>query len=222
MSNSVLIVGGSGTGKSTSIRNLDHKSTFVINVLGKAMPFRGYKKKYIPITGWDDTKGNYFASDDYTRILKCIEMVNKNRPDILSIVIDDWQYVLCNEFMRRANEKGFERFTEIGQHAWSILRILSDCRDNLVSFVLAHNDIDINGKSKVKTIGKLLDEKVTIEGMFTTVCHTQIIDGEYKFLTQHDNFHVAKSPMGLFSELLIDNDLKLVRDALIEYFNDGE
>src|SRR5271156_3825874 len=121
MSNSVLIIGPSGSGKSSSLRNLDPKSTFILSVLDKPLPFRGYKKQYKPITSWEDVEGNYLATDDWARILKCITYIDKFREDIRILIIDDIQYVLANEFMRRSHEKGFEKYSEIANHYWQII-----------------------------------------------------------------------------------------------------
>lgn len=215
MSICTLIIGESGSGKSTSIRNLIPEETFIINILDKPLPFRGYKKNYIPLSS-DGKKGNYYATDDFGSLIRCIRLIN-TRKEIKNIIIDDYQYVLCNEFMRRATERGYEKFTEIAQHAWHIIKELIACRDDLYCFVLSHSDTDQNGKVKCKTVGKLLDEKINLEGMFTLVLHTQIVDGQYKFLTQHDGTHLAKSPYGMISEKLIDNDLSLVKSNIINY-----
>jgi hypothetical protein len=218
MSNTVLIIGRSGSGKSSSLRNLDPKSTFIISVLDKPLPFKGYKKLYKPIAGWDDKDGNYLATDDWQRIIKCIQMIHQKRPEIMTLIIDDIQYVLANEFMRRSGERGFDKYSEMGMHYWSIINAAMSCRSNLLSFFLSHNEIDGNGQSKVKTIGKMLDEKITIEGLFTTVLHTLVNDDEYFFLTQSDGIHNAKSPLGMFTEKLIENDLSIVIKKLNEYF----
>lgn len=222
MSNSVLIIGASGSGKSTSIRTLDESSTFIINVLGKPLPFRGYKNKYKAMSSWDDAEGNYYASDDWTRIIKCIQVVDKNRPDIKVLVIDDLQYVLAGEFMRRVSEKGYDKYSELGNHFWQIINAVTTTRDDLVCVLLSHSETDQMGRSKLKTIGKLLDEKVTIEGMFTTILHSMVMDDGYKFLTQSDGTHIAKSPMGMFEDKYIDNDLKFVCESIQQYFNEEE
>lgn len=220
MSNTSLIIGESGTGKSTSLSGLNPKETFIINVLDKPLPFKGYKKNYIPISSWEDREGNYFSSDDYHKIVKCIKTINSERKEIKNLVIDDWQYTMCNEYMRRATETGYTKFTEIGQHAWGIIRALTECRDDLYCFVLSHSDIDQNGKYKCKSIGKMLDEKITIEGMFTVVLHTQIMDGNYRFLTQNDGSHIAKSPIGMFEEKYISNDLCFVKEKMNLYYGE--
>lgn len=219
MSNTVLVIGQSGSGKSTSLRNLNPKTTFIINVLNKPLPFKAFKKNYQPCTK-ENKKGNYFASDNWDHIVKCIEMVNKERPDITTLIIDDWQYILAYEFMRRVSEKGFDKFSELANHGWSTINACLATRPTLTNFILSHSDVDSTGRSKCKTIGKMLDEKITIEGLFTTVLHSRVIDGEYKFQTQYDGEFLAKSPMGMFEEHLVPNDLVSVKSAVENYFND--
>lgn len=170
--------------------------------------------------GWDDKEANYYASDDWQRIVKCIDVVTNNLPHIKNLIIDDWQYVMANEFMRRATERGFDKYSELGQHAWITINALMKTRPDLTCFVLAHSDLDNTGRAKCKTIGKMLDEKITIEGMFTTVLHAIVSDNHYKFLTQNDGDHIAKSPLGMFTDLFIDNDLALVKQAVDSYYNE--
>jgi len=219
MSNTLLIMGESGSGKSTSLRNLNPKETFIINVINKPLPFKGFNANYKALSK-ENPAGNYYASDDYLSIKRIIKGVNNSRPEIKNIVIDDFQYTMCNEFMRRATEKGFEKFTEIGQHAWDIITDLTKCRDDLACYVLSHTDVGSDGKVKCKTIGKMLEDKITIEGMFTIVLHTVLMDGNYRFLTQYDGSHIAKSPMGMFEDKYIENDLEYVKKKMNDYFNE--
>src|SRR6266702_300097 len=163
MSNTVLVIGQSGSGKSTALRTLDPKTTFIINVLDKALPFRGYKKDYKPVTK-ENKDGNYFSSNDWSHVVRCIQMVDKERPEITTLIIDDWQYILAYEFMRRISEKGFDKFNELGMHGWATINGCISTRPTLTCFILAHSDVDGTGKIKCKTIGKMLDEKITIEG----------------------------------------------------------
>ena len=221
MANAVLIIGQSGTGKSTSIRNLDPESTFIINVLDKPLPFRGFKKSYKPFSK-ENKSGNYYASDDWDLILRCIGMVDRVQKNIKTLIIDDMQYVLANEFMKRSSENGYAKYSEMGMHYWQIINDALKCRDDLLIVFMSHSELDAAGRSKIKTIGKLLDEKITIEGMFTTVLASRIIDGNYFFQTQSDNDYLAKSPMGLFEEFLIPNDLLAVKTTIESYFNDDD
>lgn len=216
MSNTILIIGQSGSGKSTSLRNLDPKTTFVINVLDKPLPFRSFRKAY------NTSEKNYYSTNDWAKIVNCIARVNKERPDITTLIVDDWQYIIAYEFMRRSSEKGYEKFTDMANHGWSTMNACLGTRPSLTNFILAHSDVDMMGKSKLKTIGKMLDEKMTLEGLFTTVLHSRVIDGEYLFQTQSDNDYLAKSPMGMFEEFLIPNDLVRVKEAVENYFNEKE
>lgn len=219
MSNLTLVIGESGTGKSTSMANLDCKETFVINVINKPMPFRGSQKKYIPIKNWNDKEGNLYASDDYEQIMNCIKMVNQTRPEIKTLIIDDFQYVMGNEFMRRCLERGYDKFSEIGSHAWMIMTLLKNLRGDLDCFVLSHSEPNELGKMKIKTIGKMLDDKISLEGMVTTLLQTEVQDGKYSFVTQGDARHIAKSPMGMLDRT-IPNDLSIVKARMNAYFNE--
>lgn len=221
MSNTVLVIGQSGSGKSTALRNLNPTTTFIINILDKPLPFRSFKKDYHLYTK-DNKLGNYYSTNDWATVVKCIEMVNKEREDITTLIIDDWQYILAYEFMRRVSEKGFDKFSELAHHGWSTINACLATRSTLTNFILAHSDVDSTGRSKCKTIGKMLDEKITIEGLFTTVLHSRVVDGQYLFQTQYDGEFLAKSPMGMFDEFLIPNDLETVKNAVENYFNDEE
>ncbi len=215
MSNMVLVIGQSGTGKSTSLRNLDPKSTFIISVLNKPLPFKGYKKLY------SMENKNFYCSDSYKSIIDWINAINERRPDITTLVIDDAHFIMANEFMARATEKGFCKFSEMAQHMWEVMCVAASTRADLTCFVLSHSEIDSMGVSKPKTVGKMLDEKITLESMVTVCLHTMVKDGEYKFLTQNDGSHVCKSPLGLFDEQMINNDLLVVKEKIENYFNEG-
>ena len=119
---------------------------------------------------------------------------------------------------RRSDEKGFEKFTDIGRHAWNILGAASDLTDGRRVYILAHTNTDDSGRTRCKTIGKLLDEKITVEGMFTIVLRTLVRDGQYFFATQNNGSDTTKSPMGMFDEQLIDNDLATVDNAICSYY----
>jgi adenylate kinase family enzyme len=231
MARGILIVGQSGTGKSTSVSTLDPKETFIINVQGKDMPFKGYNKNYtkVNIASGPPVKDNMLVSDDAIVIKKVIEYIASNRPEIKSIIIDDWQYAAANEFMRKAEQKGFEKFTSIGKNIWMIAELPKQLtRDDLDIFYLTHSESafdDSTGQkyAKAKTVGKLVDNVITLEGMFTIVIYTEIEKTKegvkHWFVTQNDGSTTAKSPMGMFEEIKIPNDLKLVKEKLNEYYN---
>ena len=165
MANLIMIVGESGTGKSTSIEKLNPKETFIIQVVNKPLPFKGYKTKY-SLRNKENPKGNRFVSDRTELIIKILETLNKE-PEIKNIIIDDSQYIMANEFMRRAKEKGYEKFTEIGQNFYMIIDNANSMREDINVIFLHHIETLDSGVTKAKTIGKLLDDKVGLEGRFT-------------------------------------------------------
>jgi hypothetical protein len=215
MSKPILAIGKSGSGKSRAILNLNPAKTFIINVNGKDLPFRGWRKNYTPLN--KEGKGNIVSFDNHEKIRDTLNFINDKRPDIEVIIIDDFQYIMANEFMRRAKEKGFEKFTEIGQHAWDLLFQSRMLRNDLFVVFLAHSDTDDQGNSKCKTIGKLLDDKICVEGMFTIVLNTAYEDGKYFFETQTNGNNTTKSPEGMFSTNRIENDLNLVITSIKKY-----
>lgn len=135
MSNATLIIGESGTGKSTSIRNLDPYETFIINVLNKPLPFRGYKASYTTLSP-DGKNGNYYSSDCYDKIHRVIKLINEKRLEIKTLIIDDFQYLMASEFMSRAMERGYDKFSTIGKNAYDLLTLLTKLRSDLDVFVV--------------------------------------------------------------------------------------
>lgn len=210
MSYATLILGESGSGKTCSLRNLDPQQTLLIQPTYKPLPF--------PCKNWalydkGSKQGSILVTDNAQHILLAIEKFP--RP---VIVVDDWQYILANKFMNRRNEKGFDKFTQIGGDGFDIMKAATSAEPNKRIYVLAHTDVDENGRTKIKTLGRLLDDKIVIEGMFTTVLRTVVKDGEYFFSTRNNGFDPVKSPIGLFSESLIENDLKAVDDRICEFY----
>lgn len=224
MANKILILGESGTGKSTSIRNLDSESTYIIQVVKKDLPFRGWKAKYKKDVrdenGNITEEGNIAISSTSENIVGYLKAISLKRPYIKTIIIDDFQYVMSGEFMRRAYEKGYDKFTEIGKHAYDILEVIETLRDDLSVFFLSHIESDQFGKEKIKTIGKMLDNTITPEGLFSIVLKSNCSDGEYYFETQNNGNNTVKSPMEMF-ELREPNDLKVILEK-IKLYNEGE
>lgn len=220
MSNTSIIMGESGTGKSTSIRNLDPNETFIINVMNKPLPFRDYKANYIKVAQ-DGKTGNYYSSLNYNHIDIVIRKINATRPEIKTLIIDDFQYLMADEFMDKALQRGYDKFSEIGKHAYDLLKMLPSLREDLDIFILTHSECNEAGKMKIKTIGKMLDDKITIEGMYAIVLQTQLANGSYSFITQGDARHIAKSPMGMFETKEIPNDLNFVKQKMHEYFGEA-
>lgn len=219
MSNAILILGDSGTGKSTSFRNLEPQNTFIINVLDKPLPFRGYKTKFTKLSP-DGMDGNYYESDDHDKIMRIIKMVNQKRTDIKNIIIDDFGFTITNTYMRRSRETGFTKFADIGREAWEVLSSLRGLRDDLNCIVTMHVEIDQLGKYKPKTVGKMIDQYNLIEGSFTFIFQSIITDNKYKFVTNNDGQHMAKTPLGCFDDMAIDNDLNEILKQIKNY-NEG-
>lgn len=215
MSNMILIIGESGTGKSTAIETLDPAETFIIQVVNKPLPFKGFKSKYPLKT--KDNNGNRVVAKDWTWVIKTLQMIESNSK-FKNIIIDDFQYILSSEYMSRAMERGYDKFTEMAQHYYQIIEMAQQMREDLNIIFLSHNEQKDDGTSKVKTIGKLLDDKLTVEGLFTIVLNTKIEDGNYFFETQNNGFNTSKSPKGMFEDLKIPNDLQYVIDKVSEYY----
>lgn len=199
----VLIIGKSGSGKSTSLRNC--RNFGVVNVIGKPLPFRNRPKTII--------------TDDYSKI---IGVLQNSKVD--SIVIDDAGYLMTNQFMRGHSSKGvgnaiYAFYNDIGDNFWTLINTVKSLPPQKIVYFFMHTDTDDNGNTKPKTIGKMLDEKVCVEGMFTIVLHSKYDDGKYIFTTQTDGLDVAKTPLGMFSEREIDNDLLMVDNTIREYYN---
>ena len=226
MAQSVLVIADSGSGKSTSMRNLDPKETFIINIANKPLPFKGWKKNYTNISK-DNPKGNMTSASSASGIIKAIQHVNDKMPHITNLVIDDWQYMSSFEYFDRANEKGYDKFTQISANLAQVAKMPKDLRDDLFVFFLTHSEesTDVNGhrKVKAKTIGKMIDNTLTLEGLFSIVLFGRVKKMEdsleYGFDTQNNGENTCKSPMGMFEESFIDNDLQLVKDCIKSYEN---
>lgn len=226
----IAIVGESGTGKSTSLRNLNPEETFIISTTGKPLPFRAWKKRYIPIKiEGKNVSGNYYVSSKWDQILKILQIIDKMMPQIKQVIIDDFQYVLSYEFVDRATEVGYTKFSELAQHAMEILRYSEKMREDCKMIFLTHSENvgdNVNPKFVIKTVGKLLSEKVTLEGLFTYIFFTKVSEGdsgrmEYKLITNNDGTCVAKTSFGMFEDLEIDNDLNEIIHV-IDAYNEGE
>lgn len=200
----VLILGESGSGKSASMRNFKPGEIGIINVSGKPLPFRNNLKTV--------------NTDNYEDIVKTIIAAKAK-----ALVIDDAQYLMANEFMRTAKVTGYQKFTDLALNFWKLIQVvINNLPPDKIVYFLAHVERDANGNEKMKTIGKLLDEKITIEGLFTIVLKTVVQDRHYQFATQTNGQDTVKTPMGMFSDLLIENDLKMVDSTIREYYGISE
>lgn len=195
----VLILGESGSGKSTSLRNFEPSEISIFNVAGKPLPFR----KKLPKA----------TISDYGKI-----MAGMQKSDKKNFAIDDSQYLLCFEMFSHAKETGYQKFTDMALNFYTLIKFVIDrLPDDVIVYFLHHTETDANGKLKAKTVGKMLDEKLTVEGLFSIVLLCQTDGTRHYFVTQSDGYTTAKSPMDMF-DLEIDNDLKLVDTKIREYF----
>ncbi len=205
----VLIIGKSGSGKSTSLRNC--KEGFnLIKVLDKPLPFKGK----IPCG----------VTDDYNKVMSWLKGAKEK-----SIVIDDAGYLITNHFMSNHSSTGkgngvFSLYNEIGDKFWSLVQFITlQLPAEKIVYIIMHEDTNDFGDIKPKTIGKMLDEKVCLEGMFTIVLRCISSENRHMFVTQSSNGAVSKSPIDMFESLEIDNDLKFVDQKIREYFElEGE
>jgi hypothetical protein len=197
----VLILGESGSGKSTSLRNFEPNELVIYNVAGKPLPFR------------KGAKMNRADNATY----KVIEQ-NMSKKKFKCYVIDDSQYLLCFELFDRSAETGYTKFTEMANHFYSLIKfVIREMPNDTIVYFLHHIEQQ-DGKIKAKTIGKMLDEKLTVEGLFSIVLMAVNKDGEHIFLTQSDGTNTVKTPLEMFDKEEIDNDLKLVDSKIREYY----
>lgn len=201
----VLVIGKSGSGKSASLRNCVDKDFNLIRVLNKPLPFRG------KINGW--------LSDDYAFVTKALKSATAK-----SIVVDDAGYLITNYFMKNHSTKGagnavFSMYNTMADQFWGMIQfIVNELPADKIVYIIMHEDVNEFGDVKPKTIGKMLDEKICLEGLFTIVlrCINNMTD--HKFVTQSDGGAVSKSPIGMFEDLEIDNDLLYVDNKIRSYY----
>lgn len=203
MAKCVLIIGTSGSGKSSSARNFNKDELAFVNVMGKDLPFPGK---------FDST----LKSTDYETIMRALLGTEKK-----SILIDDAGYLITNYFMKNhvsAADK-FAIYNEMADRHWGLIRFITEkLPEDTIVYIVQHEDVDELGRVKPKTIGKLLDDKVCLEGLFAIVLRAEVKDGKYQFLTHGEGIKGAKTPIGMFEEDYIDNDLKMVDKRIREYY----
>lgn len=203
MAEKILIMGESGTGKSTSVRNCDPALTAIVNPVGKPLPFRA---KFEMLNG----------ETDAVKITRFMKDQVKNGKKI--IIVDDFQYILSIPYMNRIKEAGWDKWNDFGSNYFEIIDVCAELPDDVTVYYMTHTETLENGITTIKLIGKMLREKITIEGLFTIVLRTQVVDGKYYFLTQNSGKDTVKSPLGMFESYAIDNDLKYVDDKIRNYY----
>ena len=215
MAKVICIAGESGSGKTTSLRNLNPAETYIIDSDKKGLSWKGWKNQY------NIESKNYFACDVPDTVKKTMLAVNSRLPQIKVLVIDTIGSIMIADEMRRAQEKGYDKWTDLAQCVWDIVDMAYTLRDDLTIIFVAHTQTERDDSgylfTRIKTSGKKLD-KICLESKFTTVLIAKCINGEYVFET-HANNSTAKSPMGLFNTDTIPNDITSVIKALEEYEN---
>ena len=195
-----FILGESGSGKSFSLKKLDPKHVTLINIQSKFMPFKG-------------ANFTTFNTDDPYQIM---DILLKSRRPV--VVIDDFQYLMSNKFMRDVDIKGYDKYTQNGKNVWDILMAINHhMKPYQRVYILAHTE-EVDGKTRLKTIGKLLNEKITPEGMVGIVLQTHIENGQNYFMTKNNGSTTVKTPFEMFDDDLIPNDLELVDNAICDYY----
>lgn len=196
----VIVLGDSGSGKTFSVKNMDPSEVGIFLVEKPRLPF---KKEF-----------KVCQNASYQIILKTLADAKLKR-----YVIDDSQYLMVNEFFDRANETGYQKFTDMALSFRNLIHfIIRKTPDDVIVYLLHHTDTDANGKIKAKTIGRMLDEKLTVEGLFDIVLRTQVDADGHWFLTQSNGQDTVKTPEGMFEDAKIPNDLAVVDKAVREYY----
>ena len=212
----VLIMGASGSGKSTSLRNLPAEETTIINITNKPMPFRNKdNKKIVSLKDFKkDGEQDLSYEELYKRIIAAIKATKKK-----IIVIDDSSYMMTFENFEKANNKGYDKFTNMAKNYYDLIKSAISCDDEKIVYVITHEEIDdVNQLYRPKTIGKMLSNQLVIEGLFSIVLRSVYKNGEYIFQTQNDGTSVCKSPMDMFEQKEMPNDLFEVDKLIREYY----
>lgn len=216
MSRVICIAGESGSGKTTSLRNLDPKSTFIIDADRKGLSWKGWKKQY------NNENKNYIQTSDVNKIRVLLQKIDKEQKHIKVVVIDTLNTIMIDDEVNRMKEKGYDKWIDLAQCVWELVSEAHLLRDDLTVTFMAHTQTerDDNGFyfTRIKTSGRKL-EKICLESKFTTVLIAKCVDGRYVFETQSKN-STAKSPMGCFDEFEIENDLSNVIQRMEEYENE--
>jgi len=216
MATQTIIIGESGSGKTSSLRNLNPLDCLLIQAERKQLPFKNGKTWKVFGADTKD-KCAVMVSDNGQSIVKAMKKTDRK-----IIIVDDFQYVMANEFMRRVTESDvgnsvFQKYNEIAFNAWSILKAANELPDDVRVYILTHSQTDDFGTTKIKTLGKLLDDKIVLEGMVPIVLKTEIVERRNVFRTVNSGRDTVKTPMGMFNDEYIDNDLKIVDNAILQY-----
>ena len=200
MGTCVLVIGKSGSGKSTSLRNFEQGEVGIFNVLGKPLPFR--------------KKLNMFDKPNYA---KTIESLSRN--GLRAYVVDDSTYLMQLENFARANESGYKKYTDMAVNFEQLLEAAMATDENTIVYFMHHPQFSDDGTQKPQTVGKMIDNQLCMEGLFPIVLESAVIEGRHVFVTKNNGMNIAKAPMGMFEEDVIDNDLKAVDSIIRDYWS---
>ena len=215
------IVGPTGTGKSTSVKHLDPKETYIINVAKKELPFKGAEKLY------NSESKNYKEVDDATEITRLLKTISEKAPHIKNIIIEDSNYIMGFNMLAKATEVGFTKFSIMAKEMAELFREARKLRDDLKVFYFTHPETIEDGGEiigyKIKTAGKMIDNQIVLEGLLTVCLYTFVEESKdgtsnYYFLTNRFRKYPAKSPDGMFTDVKVPNNLKLVSETIDEYY----
>jgi len=216
------IVGQTGTGKSTAIKHLDSKETYIINVAKKELPFKGSEKLY------NAENKNYKEIDDANEITRLLKTISDKAPHIKNIIIEDSNYIMGFAIVSKATEVGYMKFSVMARDMVELFREARKLRDDLKVFYFSHPEVIEDGGEivgyKIKTAGKLIDNQIILEGLMTVCLYTYVEDNKdgsatYNLLTNRYKKYPAKSPDGMFADIKIPNNLQLVADTIDAYYN---
>ena len=213
MAKVICIAGESGSGKTTSMRNLDLATTYYIDADKKGLSWKGWRNQY------NTEKKNYLKCDDVNIVRNYIKSVAEKCPKIKVIVVDTINGLMVADEMRRSKEKGYDKWVDLATCVWDLVVDCYDFRDDLTIVFTAHTQTETDESgyrfTRIQTSGKKLN-KIVLESKFTTVLLAKCVDGKYLFETQANN-STAKSPMGAFDDFEIENDIVKVIDALKDF-----
>jgi hypothetical protein len=216
------IVGQTGTGKSTAIKHLNPKETYIINVAKKELPFKGSEKLY------NAENKNYKEIDDANEITRLLKTISEKAPHIKNIIIEDSNYIMGFAIVSKATEVGYMKFSVMARDMVELFREARKLRDDLKVFYFSHPEVIEDGGEivgyKIKTAGKLIDNQIILEGLMTVCLYTYVEDSKdgsatYNLLTNRYKKYPAKSPDGMFEDIKIPNNLQLVADTIDAYYN---
>lgn len=213
MSTVILIMGEPGQGKTTSMRNLNPETTVYFDCDKKGLPWRGWRKQY------SKEKENYFATSNAAAIYNALESIDKEKPEIKTVVVDTLNWIMIDEEFKRMKEKGYDKWQDLAFSVKALISKAKQLRDDLTAVFVAHTQTETDDSgmifTRMKTSGRKL-EKISVESMFNTVLLAKCVDGHYFFETQARN-STARSPMGAFETFEIDNDIVEVIKVLEEF-----